>query len=240
MRHLRPVIALVLASLSFAAAANSLRVIEGQADLPGYQQALLKQGEWFQRAANVCTEREYCEKPVIMHMKVGTDGRASECRLIDSDIKDAQTAGLFCSIVKHTVFPAAAAPVVAEFTLAVGVFGDNGRERCPAELGSRRDNPGLVRKCLDTLLGVINGTRSAEAHQYGVPLADMDGRMQLKISIAPSGKVRDVDVVASDIKSRAFRRTIVQIIELIDFGPAAKREEHAVSFRVPFEGIEGS
>ncbi|MCC2639540.1 MAG: hypothetical protein K0Q68_3259, partial [Moraxellaceae bacterium] len=93
MRHLRPVIALVLSSLSFAAAANSLRVIEGQADLPGYQQALLGKGEWFQRAVNVCTEREFCAKPIIMRMTVGTDGRASDCQLIDTDIKDAQTAG---------------------------------------------------------------------------------------------------------------------------------------------------
>ncbi|MDF3031951.1 MAG: hypothetical protein K0R03_2509 [Moraxellaceae bacterium] len=236
----RILLALVLVASAASATAAALRIVEGEADVQGYEQALAKQGQWFQRAINVCVEREYCEKPVVMQMKVDTDGRARDCQLVNSDIKDAQTAGLFCSIIRNTAFPPGNAPVTAEFALTVQVVGKDGRERCPAELGSRRDTPGLVRQCLNHFLDVINSERSSEAHQYGARLEDMTGRMQVKISIAPSGKVRDVDVVHTDIKAWNFRRGIVRLIEIIDFGPADRRETHEVVFRVPFEGIEGS
>ncbi|MES2917984.1 MAG: hypothetical protein V4729_05120 [Pseudomonadota bacterium] len=231
----RALTAVFLALLAGAAGAGVV-VVEGGVAAAAYDAALAQRMAWFQRAVNVCTADEACDKPVVMRIAIAATGKVSDCRLIETDIRNPQTADLFCQIARSAAFPAAAGPVLIEHHLGVQQVFQNGRERCPATLGERRGNPAFVRQCLDDLLEVVDATRSSEHHQYGAPLEDMTGNMRLRLTIKPNGKVSDVDVLETDIRGWNFRRGIVRLVEAIEFGPAEKRETHEVQFSVPFTG----
>lgn len=222
--------------LALAGGAGAVEVIEGGVNAAPYDAALAQRMAWFQRAVNVCIEQEDCDKPIVMRISLAPAGNVTDCRLLETDIRTPETANLFCQIVRSTPFPAAANPVVIEHRLAVRQVLKDGRARCAPALGNRVDNPAFVRQCLDDLLSVLNAERSSEHHQFGAPLEDMSGSMHLRLTIKANGKVSDVDVLESNIKGWNFRRTIVRIVEAIDFGPAPKRETHEVVFQVPFSG----
>lgn len=223
--------------LSLTGHAGAVVVIEGSVQPAPYEAALAQRGDWFQRAVNICGSQKDCKRAVVMRFTVAPEGKVADCRLLDSDIRNPQTADLFCRVVRSTPFPAAPVPVVLEHHLGIiDTFEDDGRAHCPPALGERRGNPALVRHCLDDLLRVLNANFSSEQHRYGARPEDMTGSMHLRITIKPNGKVSDVDNVADSIKSWNFRRSILHLVEDIDFGPAEKRETYEVVFQVPFNG----
>lgn len=229
---------LLLALLPLPAQADSVQIVAGTADANAYQEAIDAQGQWFQRAVNVCVQADYCRRPLTLRLDVGTDGRALACAVTDSDIRNAATRDLFCKVALATAFPAGATPVTAEFKMGVHIFGQDRYERCPAELGTRRENPAQVRQCLTGFLGVLNAMQSAEINQYKQAPAEVSGRLRVRLEIAASGKVKDVDVLENSIPSWNFRRGVVRTLERIHFGPADRREDHEIIFSVPFAGLE--
>lgn len=228
----------LLAALPLAAEADSVRILAGSADTGAYQEAINRQGQWFQRAVNVCVGADYCRRPVTLRLDVGADGRAQACAVTDSDIRDADTRDLFCKVALTTAFPAGTGPVTAELVMGVHIFGQDRYERCPAELGARRENPAQVRQCLEGFLTVLNSMHSAAIHQYGHPATEVSGRLRVRLDIAASGKVKDVDVLENSIRSWNFRRDVVHVLERIHFGPTERRENHEFVFSVPFAGLE--
>src|SRR6218665_2635341 len=86
--------------VSSTALADSIEMLEGKADANAYVSALEKQGEWMQRAFNVCAGRESCRSPLQLQFRVTPEGKVSRCDLIKSDITHTDTANLFCLVVK--------------------------------------------------------------------------------------------------------------------------------------------
>lgn len=228
----------VLAVLPAWVLANDVRIVSGEATTAAYEAALGAQVQWFQRATNVCVSSDYCLRPLTMRITVGADGRTGKCEVTDSDIRSRDIRDLFCKIVLNTTFPASTGPVVADLEFGVMVLGQDRYERCPAELGARRDTPDLVRRCLEKFLPVLNSLRSSAIHQQQSAPESVSGHLRLRLKIAASGKVKDIDVLENSIPDWNFRRDVVHVLERFHFGPADATETQEIGFSLPFAGLE--
>lgn len=228
----------VLAVFSSAAAADSLQILEGQADANAYIAALSKQAEWMQRAFNICNERELCRAPLQIQFRVSPTGKVSQCTIKKSDITHPETANLFCLVVRKTEFPSSQTDVLAQFDIEFKVYFSKGRQSCPADLGLRAAGSNYVQRCLNEILRVLDSVALSEQYQHGADPKSMAGNVLMQLEIAKSGKVSKAKVLDSSISSRDFRQIIVNTIEHIDFGAASSKEKVKIRFSVPFTAVE--
>lgn len=237
--NVKSLLPLLLSALSSQVWAWDVTVLEGDIEASMVKQAVDAQRDWYTRAINVCIDHEYCNKPVVMDFRIDDNGKASECALIDSDIRRPEVASLFCMVAVNTQYSSIRSPGKVRVSGTVRVFGANGPESCHDDSGRNRlEHPAMVYECLDRILPVMNAIRSSSVNQYGGDPVRFAGRISVAMTVKRNGKVGGVEEISSDIPARELRRDVIRVLERLRFDPADNKAVYRFTVPIPFKTIE--
>lgn len=213
-----------------------LEMLEGSATPAHIAESLLEKKPWFSRAFNVCIDRDYCHRPVILDVSVAADGNVVACKLVDSDIRHTPTADLFCKTIETIRFRQEALPYRFRYTQVVNIFGYGGPEKCPNAYGTRETEPSYVSNCLQSHFSVLNSMRLRSINSLQTDPSLLEGNLVISFLIKPNGRVTNVKFDGSTVKDRYFLMEVAGLFRLMDFGPSTSKSYHRINAGLPFTG----